>query len=381
MNHFFKRFLHSTKITVGNLVGKLLQYLFFRRQGTAYRLHQGLSNSMPLKGYNSRVLIEPTPVQLYEPEFFIRGFVQEKYLKMMRNYGSKTLPSSGIISANNFDISFPLGTHLWNGNLFEEALLDTYLLTNPKYTLNIETIPFKNKKKFSEAILLSLPWHHNFFHWMIEILPRLALYDLAENVHHLKLIVPKSSPGFVRESLKLFGYENIVYFIEDGVYRFEKLHVLSRLAESGDISPLAIKWLTQKIKLDKIGTSKKRIYVSRSDATIRYVTNELEIQNLLSEFGFETVVMSQYTLEQQINIFQQAEVVVGSHGAAFAHTAFMKPETIFIEFFKSGHFNRCFYRIACLKKLRYGFLVGQKNGLGFSINIAQLKSLLKQALL
>ena len=373
--------MHSAKVTGGNFFVTFLKHLFIRKQGSASRLHKALSNSKPLVGSSSRVLIQSTTIQLYEPQFFIDGSAQQKYLEMLANFGSKTIPSSGIISANNVDMSFPIGMHLWNGKLFEEALLDIYSLTNPKYVINLETIPFRKKKKISEAILLSLPRHYNFFHWMIEILPRFLLYDLAENLHHLMLIVPKSSPKFVRESLKLTGYENRALFVDDGVYRFEKLHILSRFAKTSDISPFAIDWLTQKIQMGNAEIPRKRIYVSRSDAKIRYITNELEIQNVLSDFGFETVIMSRYKLEEQIKIFQQAEIVVGSHGAAFAHTVFMKPGAIFIEFFESGHFNRCFYRIACLKKLKYGFLVGQKNGLGFSVDIAQLNNLLKQALL
>lgn len=380
MKLIFKRLLHSAKLQGGNVIGKFLRHLFIKRKGAAGRLYQALASSQPLAGCSSRVLIQPTSLPIHEPQFFIDGATEQKYLERLVNQEYNTVPAAGIISANHVDVSFPVGMHLWHGKLFEEALLGIELLTNPKYFLDVETIPFRRKANFPEAILLSLPWHHNFYHWMIEILPRLVLFDLAEDLHHLKLVVPKSSPKFVKESLYLAGYENQVSFVEDGVYRFERLHILSRLAKTASISPHAIEWLTHKIKVSDVETSKKRVYVSRSDARIRYITNELDVQSVLSDFGFETVVMSNYTLAEQIRIFQQAEVVVGSHGAAFAHIASMAPETTFMEFFESGHFNRCFYSIACLKKLKYGFLVGQKDGLGFSVDVTQLKTLLRQAL-
>jgi hypothetical protein len=380
MDLLTKRLLHALKVSGGNFIGKFLRYLLVKGKGSASRLHQALSGSQTITGYSARILIQPVALQLSEPQFFIEGSTEEKYLKMLAICGSKSTPASGIISASNVDLSLPAGMHLFYGRVFEEALLDTALLTNPKYCWNIEKIPFKKKNVFSEAILLSLPWYHNFFHWMIEILPRLLLYDLAKDLHHLKLIAPMSSPKFIRESLNLAGYEDKVSFVENGVYRFEKLHILSRLAKTSDISPLAIEWLNRKIMPSNLDTSKKRIYVSRSDAKIRYVTNESEIQNILSDFGFEIITMSQYTLAEQIKIFAQAEVVIGSHGAAFAHTAFMAPKTTFIEFFELGHFNHCFYRMACLKRLKYGFLIGRKNGFGFSVDVAQLKSLLNKAL-
>lgn len=371
---FFERLLHYSKVLVGNFVSKFLHYVLTKV--SVSRLNQAFLNSQPLIGYSYRILIQPTTLNFSKPQFFIEGADEKIYLHMLANYGNKRTPASGIICANNVIVSLPNGVHLFNGKVFEESLLGTELLTNPKYFVDIETISLRRKNFFPEAILLSLPWHHNFFHWMIEILPRLMLYDLAEDIHHLKLVVPVSSPKFIRESLKLTGYENKVSFFEDGIYRFDKLHILSRLSKTADVSPFAIEWLNNKINIPNIDTYKKRIYVSRSDAKNRYVSNELEIQNVLFDFGFEVVTMSQYTLEEQIRIFKQAEVVIGSHGAAFANIAFMRSQTIFIEFFESGHFNRCFYRMACLKNIKYGFLVGHKKGLGFSIDVTQLKNLL-----
>lgn len=378
---FFKRLFHASKVVGGGLVGRFLHYFFFKGMGSASRLYQALKTSEPSSlDFSSRILIQPIAVELSKPQFFIEGSNGEKYLEMLASNGNMSTPASGIISANNVKVSFPIGMHLCNGKVFEEALLGTELLINPKYFLDLETISFRKITSCSEAILLSLPWHHNYFHWMIEILPRLLLYDLADDLHHLKLVVPASSPEFVRESLNLSGYSDKVHYVKNGVYGFDKLHILSRLAKTADISPVAIEWLNSKIKTSNLQIWKKRIYVSRADAKLRYVANELEVQNVLSDFGFETVTLSQYTLEEQIKLFNQAEVVIGSHGAAFANLAFMTPKATFIEFFESGHFNRCFYRVACLKKLKYGFLVGQKNGLGFSIEVPQLKSLLKQAL-
>lgn len=380
MNKFFKRLWHFAKVTAGDLTDKFLRNQLKRGKGSASRLHRALSAPPHLEGCSSRILIQPTPLPLHKPQFFLDGVAEEKYLEKLARYGRKITTPAGIISADRVEVSFPVGMHRWNGKLLEEAVLGEIILANAKYVLDLETIPLRRKTNFSEAILLSLPWHHNIFHWMIEILPRLLLYDLSEDLHHLKLVAPKSSPRFVRESLRLTGYEDRVCFVEDGVYRFEKLHILSRLSTTADVSPFAIEWLNRKMKKSKVGTSKKRIYVSRADAKIRFVVNEQEVLDILSDFGFETVTMSQYPLEKQIEIFQQAEIVVGSHGAAFSHVAFMEPGATFIEFFESGHINQCYYRIASLKNLKYGFLVCQKKGFGFSVDTAKLKSLLQQAL-
>jgi hypothetical protein len=380
MEIFWRRLSHSIKVVVGKFIGQSLKTPFFQKKGSASRLYQVFSNPKTQDHPSHRILLQPVSLPLVEPELFITGLDTKKYLQMLTEHGDKSTCTAGIISANNIDISFPIGMHSWNNKVFEDALLCTGILTNPKYLIDLETIQFRKKDKLPEAVLLSLPWHHNFFHWLIEILPRLLLYDMAEDLHRLPIIVPSSSPKFVKDSLALTGYIDRVSFIDNGVYKFEKLHILSRLSKTRDISPFAIKWLNNKIP-EKTISKKKRIYVSRADAKIRYITNELDVQKVLSEFGFETVVMSQLTLEEQIQVFRQAEIVVGSHGAAFAHLAFIEPGAIFIEFFELGHCNRCFYRMASLKNLKYGFIVGKRDGFGFYVDTSQLRSILEKALL
>ena len=374
-----KRFFHRLKVTVNELfISKLLLNLLRKKKGSAGRLYQVLSIPQNQLGVNSRILSDPISIPRCEPQLYYPGSIEQEYLKKLVTSGDDCT-CAGIISATDVDVSFPIGMHLWKRKVFEEALLGNELFLNPKYVLDLELIPLKKKKNLSESVLLSMHWHHNFFHWLVEILPRLQLYDLAEDLHELPLIVPKSSPKFVRDSLTLTGYIDRVVFVDDGVYRFEKLHLLTRLSKSPHVSPLAIEWLNNKI-CGKQSCQKKRIYISRSDAKIRHLTNELDVERILSDFGFETVVMSQYTLEQQIQIFRQAEMILGSHGAAFTHLAFARPGSIFMEFFEQGHFNPAYYRIAGLRKLKYGFMVGKKDGLGFSVDTAQLKTLVEKAL-
>ncbi|MGG6295945.1 glycosyltransferase family 61 protein [Leptolyngbya sp. AN02str] len=375
---FVKRLIHSTKVSGGAVVSKFLRSLFLREQGSAARLRQAFVQPQHWEGCSVQKLLPAVDSPTVEPKFFVSNLRTQAYLELLKN-GETTTSTAGIVALNEVNVLLPTGLHLWQGKVFSDLLIGTELLINPKYVLQLESIPFQKKHEAPEAVLLTLPWNHNFFHWMIEILPRLVLYDMAKELHHLKLIVPKSSSKFVKDSLRITGYSDRVSFLEDGVYRFEKLHGLSRLAKTSYVSSYAVEWWNQKVPPVPAAPS-RRIYVSRADSKIRYLTNEREVETLLAKFGFETVVMSQYSLEEQIRMFQQSAVVIGAHGSAFTHTAFMAPGTRFIEFFEDGHFNRCFHRIASLKGLQYGFLVGQKQGFGFAIDLAQLQELLKQVL-
>src|SRR6185437_6497329 len=106
-------------------------------------------------------------------------------------------------------------------------------------------------------------------------------------------------------------------------------------------------------------------------------SNESQLTDLLKEFGFETLVMSKLSLADQINVFRTAEFIVGPHGAGFANLAFSKAGLTFIEFIPRGHYFVSFNRIAGIRGLKYGFLIGEPTGMGgYSINPHHLRAIL-----
>jgi len=148
------------------------------------------------------------------------GDLGRAYLNEIRSAGDPTTGEAGVITAREVDVSFPIGMHRCGGQVFVQALLADYVLANPKYVIDLERLPLRRKRRVvSEAVLLTLPWHHNFYHWMVEILPRLSLCDSLPELQGLPLLVARSSPRFVRESLALTGYLHRALFLDDGAYR------------------------------------------------------------------------------------------------------------------------------------------------------------------
>ena len=143
---------------------------------------------------------------------------------------------------------------------------------------------------------------------------------------------------------------------------------------------MAVEWLRRKVPTPKPSNPVRRLYISRRDAKIRSVTNEAEVEAALGDLGFVKVVPSEHSLSRQIELFRNADIVVGSHGAAFANLVFAKAATAIIEVFEPGHFNLSFNRIAAINRLRYGFLVGRKRALGFSIDVPQLRRMVAEAI-
>ena len=124
-------------------------------------------------------------------------------------------------------------------------------------------------------------------------------------------------------------------------------------------------WISQWLKSTfKKGNGKKfakKIYIDRSDSTsnvkhLRTIKNEDEVKNYLSGIGFENVRLGEYSFKDQISIFENAETIVGLHGAGFANIVFSKPNVKIIELKKRAHQGKEIENLAKSNNLSYKYL-------------------------
>jgi hypothetical protein len=376
MSKFLDRLKHHAKVTVGSHISRFLLKQYLRGKGPASHVISAFSEKAARLGIERKTLDAPRPIGKALPVYSLTGQIETEYRSRFMEGGPVTR-EAGIISAKNVDISFPTGMHRIGGHVLEEAMPAAHVLTNPKYYYGLQSMHFRRKYPMDEAVLLSMPWQHKFYHWMIEFIPRLLLYDRSPGLQDLPLIVPRSAPKFVSESLEATGYLSRTRFLADGSYRFKTLHMLSMPAPTTEVSPDAVDWLNRKFKVESLSDrAKKRIYVSRRDAKIRFISNEDQLAGVLADFGFETIDMSGLSLVDQISVFRSAECIVGPHGAAFANLAFSEPGSTFVEFFSRGHYSPSFNRISKIRMLKYGFLVGEPTRLGgFAIDPDDLRTI------
>ena len=95
------------------------------------------------------------------------------------------------------------------------------------------------------------------------------------------------------------------------------------------------KFLTNAEKNDK--KYPRNIYIDRSDsksntAHLRSLINENEIKNFLIEKNFTIIRLKNLSFEEQIKYFNNAEYIIGLHGAGFANLTFCRSNTRVIEF-------------------------------------------------
>jgi len=196
--------------------------------------------------------------------------------------------------------------------------------------------------------VLNNPWCHNYYHWLLEILPRIELLRRGQQTCDHYLIECQS--GYQRRALELLGIpkQNIIQPNYALHLRADKL--------LRPTTPDSQAWhsLAQAIKQNLETTSQngtrpnpRRIYISRRQAAHRKVVNEDQLEQLLSRYGFESHSFESTDFARQVQLLDGAEAIVAVHGAALANLIFAKPGARVVEIYPMNRYNLdCFPRVS-----------------------------------
>ena len=134
----------------------------------------------------------------------------------------------------------------------------------------------------------------------------------------------------------------------------------------------------------------KKIYIARSDSIsnikdLRSVTNEEKVKQFLLQDGFKIVKLGDLHFKDQVLTFNNADVIVGLHGAGFANLAFCKSNTKIIEL-RNRTAGKAIENLAIKNKLFYKSLnceikkFGHSNQFGhINVSIKKLEEFIKDS--
>lgn len=95
------------------------------------------------------------------------------------------------------------------------------------------------------------------------------------------------------------------------------------------------------------------LFLERGEATNRRMPNEAELAEALTLHGFARVQPERLPVAQQIELFAQADMVMGFLGAGLANVAWCQPGTLVYELVPSHHLNPCFLAMCIQGGLPY----------------------------
>jgi hypothetical protein len=173
-----------------------------------------------------------------------------------------------------------------------------------------------------------------YYHWILNWLPRMMVFDefageLGGVDRYRFLVSAGLGPACIR-GLEMLGVGRdnlIVPPFESTVFTGDA--VVPSFFSSNVVSPNVAAWYRRRLAPSPRRRD-RRLYITRNDISPtgpprRRVVNEPEVVALLQEFGFETVRLAELAFERQMQLFAEAAVVLGPHGAGFANLVFTPP--------------------------------------------------------
>lgn len=214
------------------------------------------------------------------------------------------------------------------------------------------------------VIMLGGPWCGNYYHWMIDSLPKLRLVE--EYLGHMLrdpnvfFIAPIDIP-FVKETLIYSGIpENRMINYLDHAFSFADLYFISPANPYLTTTVETKDWLRKRFLPDlNQGDPTSFIYLSRNDSSKRNIINEKEFESMLDKYGFNTLRTDGMSVLDQANIFSSAKVIIAPHGAGLTNLIFCQPHTLVIELMASSYVSFVYYSLSSACNHRYIFIMNK----------------------
>ena len=248
-------------------------------------------------------------------------------------------------------------------------------LVAPKFNCVLKKGTPRIKKKF-KGIILNLVQgasSQNYFHWLIDILPKIFICSKNYKISFINYFYLPELTKSQFESLKLIGidkskiinskkYRHIegdrIITVDHPWYKKGVVHDYSHT-----IPKWIILWLKNEfVKYKKKFKCNKKFYIDRSESKFKHcqIINNKEVEFFLKSEGFKKYKIGKLSFSKQIFLFYNAKFIIGTHGAALTNLVFCKPGTKVLEIRPKNHPGKNYQRIGKVNKLKYFLLKTEK---------------------
>ena len=275
-----------------------------------------------------------------------------------------------------------------NTRVYFNKITDVAYINNNKFIKNSsnQIREFKNSKYFINSVfrdgtphfvrnirgrvcslLYSVSATENYWHWMFDVLPKLAIFDKSIDLKKIDyFLFPEISKKFQNESLNLLNIPNkkrlsaikFNHISSDEVISCDHPYIKTNMIKDQRRFPKWIgRWFKKIITKNKIKRKAKqeKVFIDRGDSKNikRSIVNEKELKNFLLKNSFKVVKLSKLSFREQISLFYNSKCIVGLHGAGFANIVFCRPKTKIIEIGTTKISNNIIYSLAKSNNLKY----------------------------
>lgn len=223
------------------------------------------------------------------------------------------------------------------------------------------------------ALLACLAGGFNYYHWFVDLLPRIELILRAgfslDSIDWF--LLHECDRPFQQETLAILEIPKEKIITTEAFPHIQADRLLVSSIPSSIPSNLlgyiqgTPQWVCNFLRDRFLPLAKpisrqkayEKIYISRRRARHRQVKNEREVMNTLESLGFVSICLESFSFREQISLLAGAKVVVAPHGAGLTNVVFCRPGTKIIEIFPASYIPNCYQIIANLTNLEYYALI------------------------
>jgi len=202
----------------------------------------------------------------------------------------------------------------------------------------------------------------NYYHFLTDLLPRWGIFQEACPGTEVDAVYLSTRSSYQRQLLALVGLDSlpVVEVEKHACLAPDRLLVPSTPNQDLMAPHWVVDWLRTHLPASPdLGERARGLYVTRGATpnTRRYV-EEPDLWPALEARGFARLDPGTVSVQEQIDAFAAAEVVVAPHGAALANLVFARPGVRVLELFAPDYVNPCYWAITqSIPDASYRYLV------------------------
>jgi capsular polysaccharide biosynthesis protein len=203
----------------------------------------------------------------------------------------------------------------------------------------------------------------NYYHFLFDALPRYGIFKEALPDASIDAVLVPHGTRYQRQLLEMLDLGvPLLQPEDDAAWRADRLLVPSTPNHELAAPEWIVRWLRDTFRPTEEAPAPRRVYITRGDKpnTRRY-TPEPALWPELERRGFERIDPGSFSVQEQIDLFHAAEIVVAPHGAGLTNLVFCRPGAKVVEMFAADYVHMGLWNITHSLDMEYRYLVSPGN--------------------
>jgi hypothetical protein len=236
-------------------------------------------------------------------------------------------------------------------------------------------------RKLDKVISLRDTGEENYFHFFNDVIAKIYfLKDYNIDLAEYSIVI----------SGKLYAKPYFQYFLENTFLKvlnwhaqkadewisFESALFCKPYTHTKKYFDISVRWALNNAE----SPAEKKLFLTRSSTSLRYIENMQELSPILHRFNFETIDTSQIEFEQQIRLFRECRYLIAVHGAGITNAIFRSGYSMsLLEIVQPSSYIPFHYIMLCkMYGYDYDIMTGSKGTFsgsgGFEVNPIELET-------